>query len=157
MSIGEALFVCGFTDVSANFERLGFLAVAVDDQVEFSDASSGRREPEKGHKEVEFVEKKRKVVGREEGYRLQRGVGASGVWPSDYEKSKGEGEEGMEGRRGGVGDEAPSTTPASCSLAVWAEGDEQQILGHVDPALRCVVVPDQGAQRNSPVLPCLRS
>lgn len=41
----------------------------------------------------------------------------------DYSKSKVKREEGRKGRRGGVGaDEAPSTTPESCSLAVWAEG-----------------------------------
>ena len=41
----------------------------------------------------------------------------------DYAKSKAKREEGGRGRKRGVGaDEAPSTTPLSCSLAVWAEG-----------------------------------
>jgi len=50
---------------------------------------------------------------------------ASELWSVviDYAKSKGKKEERRKGGRGGVdAGEAPSTTPQSCSLAVWAEG-----------------------------------
>jgi len=69
MSIGKALFVCGFPDVSVDYERLDFLALVVG--VEGSSDSSGSREPKKDQKGgMRFVEKEMKKVGREDEYRL---------------------------------------------------------------------------------------
>ena len=95
-SIEETLFVCGFTDVSVDFEHSGLLALAV--EVESSDEStSDSNGPKKGH-EGGACRKKRGKVGREEGYRVRRVVGASGACFSIV-RNRGGGRRGGEGER----------------------------------------------------------
>lgn len=96
-SIEETLFVCGFTDVSVDFEHSGLLALAV--EVESSDEStSDSNGPKKGHEEGGACRKKRGKVGREEGYRVRRVVGASGACFSIV-RNRGGGRRGGEGER----------------------------------------------------------
>ena len=103
MSIGKALFVYGFTDVSVGFEHSGFLALAVEV------GSSDSRWPKKDRKGTRGCGKKRKKLVVRRGFGCD-GVRCAGSLILDCAKSKGEGGEGKEG--GGVGaGEAPSTTP----------------------------------------------
>ena len=96
-SIEETLFVCGFTDVSVDFEHSGLLALAV--EVESSDEStSDSKGPKKDHEEGGACRKKRRKVGREEGYRVRRGGGASGACFSIV-RNRGGGRRGGEGER----------------------------------------------------------
>ena len=103
-SIGKTLFVYGFADVSVDFEHntRDFWRRLVKSRKSRA-IPSDSREPEKrlrGREEGDLERKKgENEVGREEEYRLQRAVGASGGVFVGQAKVGGE-EAGRRGRRG---------------------------------------------------------
>ena len=98
-SIGETLFVCGFTDVSVDFEHNTRDFWRWQSRSKGSDDSSDSREPEKGHEGDGTCRKKRREVGREVERRLQRAVECVGGAVFGNAKLKRE-EEGRRGRKG---------------------------------------------------------